>query len=1799
MPRTPSRLGVGEAELLNLLAMLAPVPLPRDVLVEHRDGLPPDLRAAIDDGATMGELVEGLAARALIVEEPAGIFIAPTTRIEVQRRLAHAERRRWAVTAVDLLYAAFPEDGEDVRAWPVCDSLLDHATSAVAEIEATGASAASAPRLLHRVGVYLHSCGRWFDARECLERALILLDRSVDASDAQRGVLSRALGEVLCKLGEDLDGLRLAERALELHRAGGGPQATEVARDRLALARIYESLERLDAAEAQVEQAIEILSGDASVRREEAQARQVLGWVLLLADRPADARGEIELALSTLVELGGADDRYAAVARRELGVVLLRLRDVTGARRQLERALGDTEAALGPDHPEVAVALSNLADVYFAQNELGLAREHLERSLSLANALLPTDHPTRRGRHRKLARVLERAGDLQTAREHRERALAIAERLYGPDDSRLAQDLGALGELLARLGDHRAARAAYGRALYIAEVALGADHTFVNRLRVLLAEVSRTLGDTAGALAGYRWLMDAHRRLDEPDHRMIHADRLGVSRLIARLGEDLAGAYELAGLRGIAQATRKHRTEGIVELTQSAIAVGDPSMLLIAASTSLETGAGELAVTALERLTALRDDGLAEDASRWEQLTLAWWQLGRRLLEQGRYEGAGSAYDRGLEVVRSRPRPDPHVEGLLLRGAGDVRRELGDLDGAIELYLLAIDRKRRAGNPGSVAIALRVLAEALEARGSRADALDAYEQRLAILRTRTDPNLAAEAFALRDIARVCDSRSRAIELSREAVALARGADDPGAVAAMLHSLGRLLERGEDFAGALVVYGERLSILTSLPTRDHQSEGVTLHDIADVHRALGKADEAIALYGRAVRHKRLADQPSDLATTLLALGQVLEERGDEEAALRVYEERLGVLASLSPRDLREEGVMLAELARIQFARRSFEQAEGLCGEAIGALREGGDRHRLVAMLMLSASLLLGRGDDLGAGRAAAEAVELLQGMENADRFTIAMALGLRARTAAREVDVAFDCLAGALAHLAPPWGERPLEAAALTSLVSNIYGALGDSETACMAQRRARVALWRARPSGELMGGESANELLLATRALLGVGEPQLAREALQQATGLEGAARAGLASGWHQVGRALALRGESPEADTAYGKALELMRAGQRRDRHAEGVLLHDIGDLRRAEGRLEDAIELYRAAADAKREGENFRDLAATLLSLGRSLRAAERPDEAVAVFEEQLSVLGSLHERDRRLEGIAWRDIAEVRLVEGRLEDAKRLYRKALTLKRHAGVVDPLDTTLLALARVGRVLRSPSTRKWVAQADDLLRRGEASFRGRWWIKDARLSAQSSAWPPDGRRAWDAAERLRTLTAPSVAWLTRLRRVELGVGIGWGALPNGGRDCEHRAARELEAAGLVRRAVGTGRESLTARGRGMARLLSSGGAPPPGIAARLGMEIAGRSPCGVDVAYVSSCAALMAGDVVRATELLEGLDAPSPNAGVDGIAPMVAWALRSGCYRWLRRTGDADRVDGIVRPWLSSQIAGARDAGTLTALAGAALNCDDLDGARRALELLAQDAARRRADLTPSAVEAAVAWHALGGGHEAAGDVERAADAYSHSAELFQPMSVDLHGAVMWDAADMFRSIGDVDHATEAARRIGFEPRNSGLRVLLGIALLRFSRVQRLVEGHLPALTAAMRATYQLRFAIAPQRESPGGWASKGDRASGSRGIELDRANAALDRLSPPAIALLDLLAQDAEESRVRGIVPGLFVAPEDAWVVLHGAAELEAAGLLRASVPATSIALADRGIAAARLLVDGRECLEPEVRW
>jgi predicted ATPase len=401
------------------------------------------------------------------------------------------------------------------------------------------------------LGDVLFHIGESDEALACYERALRYCTTASQQAD-----LYRRVGIVHEKRGEYEAALVACARGIEL-LSPGSETTVEMARLLVARSRVYEQQGQHEAALADGEASLAILSGTTHYR-EIAHTHNVLG-LSYRASQPARAIEHLEQGLAIMERIG--DEHDAARIYNNLAILYYQT-DLARSAAYFGRAL-ETMQRLGNVWEEAA-AYMNLGVVQYAQGNYAQAIDYYQRSLAtrerLGHNLGMADC------HINLGEVYRAQGDLAQAITHLEKGLAIAQEIGASDaeaechrqlaesyleSNDLERALGACREALAHaqeIGDRKEEAIIYrvlGNAYLQARDAASATGYLEQSVAILRelhqefdlgttlhdhAQALIELGRTALAREQLSAALDLFRRLDLPQEQarvQAALDRLG------------------------------------------------------------------------------------------------------------------------------------------------------------------------------------------------------------------------------------------------------------------------------------------------------------------------------------------------------------------------------------------------------------------------------------------------------------------------------------------------------------------------------------------------------------------------------------------------------------------------------------------------------------------------------------------------------------------------------------------------------------------------------------------------------------------------------------------------------------------------------------------------------------------------------------------------------------------------------------------------------------------------------------------------------------------------------------------------------------------------------------------------------------------------------------------------------------------------------------------------------------------------------------------------------------------------
>ncbi|MBM7859372.1 FxSxx-COOH system tetratricopeptide repeat protein [Lentzea nigeriaca] len=376
------------AELLDLLAWMAPEPVPLDLFVDHPDRLPAALADAARDSIRWTDTVGALVRLSLARRTATEVTIIHRLLRESLRahHLGASDAQPKVSTIRRLLRHDLPEAiiGEPAG-WPRWRSLLPHVL-AVTESQAGPVDVLSG-WLLDRAATYLHFTSRVDDAIPLFERAVAIRTEIHGSGNRWVADSLNNLGRALIDQGRVAEAALLLERAVSLYEAVYEPGRSGLGHGLANLSMAYHFF-----------------------------------------DRSAEALPLLERSVTILTISLGSSHPTVATGLTNLGVVLRRLGRPQEAMHRFASALAIFNATHGPDHIESVSIYCNIGDLLSESGRGEEGKDAILRGLAIAESVLGPDHPVVANCLMSLSEVLERMGHVDDAQEAGERARKILEK---------------------------------------------------------------------------------------------------------------------------------------------------------------------------------------------------------------------------------------------------------------------------------------------------------------------------------------------------------------------------------------------------------------------------------------------------------------------------------------------------------------------------------------------------------------------------------------------------------------------------------------------------------------------------------------------------------------------------------------------------------------------------------------------------------------------------------------------------------------------------------------------------------------------------------------------------------------------------------------------------------------------------------------------------------------------------------------------------------------------------------------------------------------------------------------------------------------------------------------------------------------------------------------------------------------------------------------------------------------------------------------------------------------------------
>src|SRR5436305_2004012 len=238
------------ADLLRMMAYLAPDAIPETIIIEGASHLGPLLAPVAADPFELGQAVEALRGYSLIQRDPG-------TQTLVVHRLVQAVLRdsmeseaeeEWKRRVVRAVNAASPKV-QEVSQWPACEQWLPHALMCAIWIDQENMAILEAARLLNNAAYYLDDRARYMEAEPLYVRALKISEEQLGASHPDTATSLNNLALLYNNQGKYSEAELLYVRALKIREEQLGASHPQTAGSLNNLALLYKTQGKYSEAE--------------------------------------------------------------------------------------------------------------------------------------------------------------------------------------------------------------------------------------------------------------------------------------------------------------------------------------------------------------------------------------------------------------------------------------------------------------------------------------------------------------------------------------------------------------------------------------------------------------------------------------------------------------------------------------------------------------------------------------------------------------------------------------------------------------------------------------------------------------------------------------------------------------------------------------------------------------------------------------------------------------------------------------------------------------------------------------------------------------------------------------------------------------------------------------------------------------------------------------------------------------------------------------------------------------------------------------------------------------------------------------------------------------------------------------------------------------------------------------------------------------------------------------------------------------------------------------------------------------
>jgi tetratricopeptide (TPR) repeat protein len=285
--------------------------------------------------------------------------------------------------------------------------------------------------------------------------------------------------------------------------------------------------------------------------------------------------------------------------------------------------------------------------------------------------------------------------------------------------------------------------------------------------------------------------------------------------------------------------------------------------------------------------------------------------------EKQEYERALEYFLRALKCANRGTPPDHGEAASILNRMGNLHYENGHLVEALKCYEQGLEVEQRLYDENDINLLVTMfnIARIHHNQNNLEASLKMYKAGLQIQRNCGENESLNMAGTLSSIGLIHDQMGEVeptIEAFEEALMIRKKllGYDSLQVSSTLNSLGLVLFNNNYNEEAVEKFKECLSVRERNKNATGKDIATVLYNIATVYVDMGKVEDAIASFEKCLQLERDGERNSGTISCLKRLGQIYKDTEDFEAAIKVYEEAVGICIGTS-----SDGANHAEVANI--------------------------------------------------------------------------------------------------------------------------------------------------------------------------------------------------------------------------------------------------------------------------------------------------------------------------------------------------------------------------------------------------------------------------------------------------------------------------------------------------------------------------------------------------------------------------------------------------------------------------------------------------------------------------------------------------------------------------------------------------------------------------------------------------------------------------------------------------------------------------------------------------------------------